>query len=83
MLEEFFFHKKLINLGTSMYMLIDRYRNNMYTGITFRGVTIRMPHDTIRIENSSCDTILFDTIHICTVKSYRLVIRLYMSPSSS
>ena len=33
-----------------------------------RGVTIRMPHDTIRIENFGCDTILFDTIHICTVK---------------
>ena len=33
-----------------------------------------MPHDTIRIEIFGCDTILFDTIHICTVKSFRLVI---------
>ena len=25
--KDFFFHKKLINLSTSMYRLIDRYRN--------------------------------------------------------
>ena len=48
-------------------------------GAFTKGVTIRMPHDTIRIENFGCDTILFYTIHICTVKSYRLVIKLYMS----
>ena len=38
-----------------------------------RGITIRMPHDTIRIENFGCDMILFDMIHICTLKSYRLI----------
>ena len=48
-----------------------------------RGVTIRMSHDTIRIENFGCHTILFDMIHIYTVKRYRLVIKLYMSPPSS
>ena len=48
-----------------------------------RGVTIRTSHDSICIENFGCDTILFDTIHICTVKRYRLVIKLYMSPPSS
>ena len=55
--------------------------NELYP--TNRGVTIRMPHDTIHIEIFGCDTILFDTIHICTVKRYRLVIKLYMPPPSS
>ena len=70
-----FIHKRsFLDFTFRLYIYSQLLLLNKFKILPGRGVTIRMPHDTIRIEIFGCDTILFDTIHICTVKSYTVYV---------